>query len=296
MKNPHLAIFLFSGVLSLQGCSSTTTFQGECKRDSDCEQYERCDTLDYRCVCADDEACAPGEYCNASGSCQVISACFTNDDCETGSICDVYSDPAECIASNACTQDAHCDIGMICNNGECRLGCRDTADCDLEDRQVCINGFCVQGKCENSLYCDFGRVCITETHECEQPTEPYCYSGCDPICSVCVPGDSPCIDPANICSDSDPIHTYCWVACDPAADTCPSGYQCVPTTFSWAVCNTDLDCAGVRNTCGAASHRCALNQQVCDVSQDCHDFGPAVCLSNYCVIGYHCEPPGGCRP
>ena len=37
--------------LLLLGCSEAVTFEGECKRDSDCEEYQRCDLLDYRCIC-----------------------------------------------------------------------------------------------------------------------------------------------------------------------------------------------------------------------------------------------------
>lgn len=281
--------------LCLGACSGSTTFQGECKRDSDCARYERCDTLDFRCVCDSDEACAQGEFCNASGSCQLKSDCYTNADCAEGSVCDTLS--GECIGANACTRDDHCDIGQICESGVCRQGCRTTADCDLMQREVCINGQCILGKCENTDYCDFGKVCEVETHECIQPALPHCQPGCDPLCSddVCPQiGDSPCGEPSAICAGLDQQHSHCWFACEPLADDCPSGYQCKPTTFSWATCGVDADCDDVVNSCGQASNRCALNQQVCASDADCHDFGPAVCLSGFCVIGHHCEPPAGC--
>jgi hypothetical protein len=290
-----LSCFLVSCWL-LQGCSSDTVFSGECKRDSDCEQYERCDTLDFRCVCDSDNACAHGEYCNASGSCQVISGCFTNDDCADGSFCDLAT--GECIGANSCRSDGHCDIGMICENNLCRLGCRATGDCDLGKREVCISGVCVQGKCENTGYCPLGLVCNLQNNECEQPAVNHCQAGCDPLCSdgVCPSvGDSPCGDPTAICAGMDVFSSHCWYGCDPEQDACPSGHVCKPTTFSWAVCADDGECANVRNTCGQASRRCALNQQVCASDADCHDFGAPTCLSGFCVIGYHCEPPSGCQ-
>lgn len=296
MKTSFYSLAILLLITILGACSGSTTFQGECKRDSDCEQYERCDTLDFRCVCAVDEACAQGEYCNASGSCQVKSGCYTNADCIDGSICDIMS--GECIASNACSQDHHCDIGLICEAEVCRIGCRDTADCDLAQREVCINGQCILGKCENTRYCAFGLVCELGTHECVQPADSHCAPGCDPQCAdaVCPSvGDSPCGTPTTICAGLDALNSNCWVACDPEADVCPSGYQCKPTTFSWATCDSDEACADVLNTCGQMSHRCALNQQVCNTDNDCHDFGPPTCLSGFCVIGYHCEPQMGCQ-
>ena len=60
--------FVALSMLFLIACTSDSIFDGECKRDADCPQYERCDTRDYRCVCASDEACAMGEYCNPAGS------------------------------------------------------------------------------------------------------------------------------------------------------------------------------------------------------------------------------------
>jgi len=295
-----LSVACLAGVFP--ACSGSTTFSGECKRDSDCEQYERCDTLDYRCVCDEDEACAQGEYCNASGSCQVKSGCYTNADCTGGSICDIGT--GECIASTACSQDSHCDIGKICEGGSCRIGCRDTADCDLALREVCIGGQCILGKCENTLYCNFGLVCQHDTHECVQPAENHCAPGCDPWCGAAVcpaVGDSPCGEPTTICAGLDAMSSHCWVACDPEADQCPSGYQCKPTTFAWATCDSVEDCTDVNsasnvlNTCGVTSHRCLINQQVCNTDADCHDFGAPTCLSGYCVIGYHCEPQAGCQ-
>ncbi len=290
----HLSGFFFLSLLAF-GCSSSTTFQGECKRDSDCEMFERCDTLDFRCVCASDEACAQGEYCNASGSCQVKSGCYTNNDCAQGSICDILT--GECIASNSCSEDYHCDLDKICIDGECRLGCKDTSDCELERREVCIDGQCISGKCENTHYCDTGLVCDVQSHECVQPDEAYCAPGCDPLCSseLCPNvGDSPCGTPSTICAGLDQNDSHCWVACNPEEDSCPSGYICKPTTFTWATCASDADCTDVKNTCGTSSHRCALNQQVCSTDADCYDFGTPICISGYCVIGYHCAPPSGC--
>jgi hypothetical protein len=274
------------------GCSQTTTLEGDCRRSTDCEAYQRCDTLNYRCVCATDEACAQGEYCNPSGSCQVKAKCLSNADCESGSFCETGS--GECVGVGTCTRDVHCDLGRICQAGVCRLGCRTTADCELMLREVCLEGACVSGRCENNEYCPFGQVCELADHACLTPAEPFCVSGCSFICAGCTDKtQGPCGHPANICSGQNP--TYCLVACRTQAE-CPSGYDCVSTIDPQGrTCAEDVDCASVENVCGTASHRCALNKQPCDTDPDCHDFGPAVCLSGYCVIGQHCAPPGGCR-
>ncbi|MBN2493144.1 MAG: hypothetical protein JXR96_01030 [Deltaproteobacteria bacterium] len=284
-----------AGLLLVSACSSSSTFEGECKRDSDCATYERCDTRDYRCVCATDEACAQGEFCNPlSGSCQVKPGCYSNADCEPGSYCDVET--GECISSLTCTRDYQCDLGHICVGGKCELGCRDSADCELyrpDGPEICVDGQCRFGMCDSHQQCQFGYICDPESHSCVAPEAPYCEPGCDPICEGCTDkNQGPCGDPGDICAGNDPV-TFCWVACEDEAD-CPSGYHCVPTTATWAICSEDIDCASVVNTCGQTSRRCMLNQQPCDTDLDCHDFMPAICLSRYCVFGYHCEPAGGC--
>ena len=282
------------------GCSGDSVFEGECRRDSDCDQYERCDELDYRCVCASDEACAQGEYCNASGSCQRKTSCYSNEDCPQGNFCDVVS--GACIASDSCTRDTHCDIGQICLNGFCRLGCRDTADCDLMLREVCVEGTCRLGLCENNDYCDFGRVCNPITLGCEVPPDPHCQPDCSRTCEGCTdPDQGPCGDPANVCGGT-AGDTHCWVACS-GPDDCPSGYQCVPTSVSWSpFCDQATDCTEapnpndrVINVCDGEGDaaRCRLNKQPCATDADCHPFEIS-CLANQCIFGYHCRPPGGC--
>ncbi len=274
------------------GCSETT-LEGDCRRDSDCAAYQRCDTLDYRCVCASDDACAAGEYCNPSGSCQVQSGCVTNEDCGAGSFCDAGS--GQCVGAGSCTRDLHCDLGQICESGACRVGCRTTADCELIEREVCVDGACLAGRCEQTDYCPFGQFCVLADKACVvDPVQPFCVPNCSSICEGCVDKtQGPCGDPANLCSGQNP--TFCLVACAGEED-CPSGYDCVASIDPLGhTCGQDADCLGVRNTCGLHSHRCALNQQPCDADADCHDFGTAVCLSGFCVIGHHCAPPGGCR-
>jgi hypothetical protein len=286
--------------LFLAGCSDAAPFGGECKRDSDCEEYEKCDLLDHRCVCASDQACAPGEFCNLSGSCQQKTSCVSNLDCpDDGTFCDVTS--GECIEAVKCTTDIQCDIGQICENNLCRSGCRETSDCDLMAREVCVGGECIPGRCEYNSYCEFGKVCNPQTQGCEQPAEPYCTHGCDYTCSTC--GDNkeigPCGDPSIICGRYQAGgETYCWVPCVEHAD-CPSGYLCRPNTVDWDPgCNVVEDCTlgddPVVNVCGPMSHRCKLNQQPCETDGDCYSF-ETTCLLARCVFGYHCEPPGGCQ-
>jgi hypothetical protein len=303
----HTIITLLGLIFLLYSCSDDAAFYGECKRDSDCKEYEKCDLLDYRCICDTDQACAPGEFCNLSGFCQVKTSCVSNMDCpDAGTFCDLTS--GECIESASCSTDVQCDIGQICENSTCSPGCRETSDCDLMDREVCVNGDCVPGRCENNKYCDFGMVCNLQTKSCELPAEPHCSQGCDPICSGCTnPAEGPCGNPANICVQ-ETQNTHCWVACQ-TDDQCPSGYRCLPTTVGWEywknnLCDTTEECTlyapaddRVVNVCGAVSHRCRLNQQPCDTDADCYPFN-TICLSDLgdCVFGYHCRPKAsGCE-
>jgi hypothetical protein len=291
--------------LLLAGCGGESEFQGECQRDTDCRSFQRCDTLNFRCVCASDEACAAGEFCNPSGSCQKIATCFSNADCREGTICDIQS--GGCIPASSCTTDFHCDLGQICQEGACRIGCRDTSDCDLQKREVCIEGTCRANLCESNRYCEFGKVCEPSSHICQAPSEPYCTTGCSPTCEQC--GDNvtigPCGDPRHVCARIDAANTRCWVYCE-KDEECPSGYQCVPTTVSWGpYCQTDLDCTDnpvpddrVVNLCdgtggGQTVGRCRLNKQPCRKDEDCYQF-TTHCVANQCIFASHCRPPGGC--
>jgi len=306
MSKTLSTILLLSTAISVfnAGCNSSSTFDGECKRDSDCSEYERCDTRDYRCVCNQDEACAQGEFCNASGSCQRKMECYSNDDCTDGSVCDILS--GECISSTSCRDDFHCDIGQICENEVCRVGCRDTADCDLENREVCIDGECRFGLCENNSYCEFGRICNLDDNSCVLPEDPHCVEGCSHICEQCGEDTEigPCGDPANVCVRSGE-QTHCWVACE-EDEECPSGYQCVPTTVDWSpICDDVSDCTNtadpndrVVNVCdgndGGTIGRCRLNKQPCWDDDDCYPF-ETQCFAGQCIFAYHCRPPGGCQ-
>ncbi|RLB59332.1 MAG: hypothetical protein DRI34_02155 [Deltaproteobacteria bacterium] len=306
MKAPLPATtLLLLSLLAGAGCSGSQDFEGECKRDSDCQSYQRCDTRDYRCICASDEACAPGEFCNASGSCQTKTSCLSNDDCTGQGVCDVFS--GECIGPSACSDDVQCDIGQICEQGVCRLGCRETSDCDLMQKEICLDGQCRQGMCDGNPYCPFGQVCDLDSHLCTQPVEPHCLTGCSPTCELCGEDTSvgPCQNPANVCVRQDG-ETYCWVYCE-GDEQCPAGYQCVPTTVSWSpLCESDSDCSDapdpndrVINVCDGTSGgqvvgRCRLNKQPCFNDADCYPF-ETHCQEGQCVFASHCRPPGGCN-
>jgi hypothetical protein len=285
-------LFMTMGIFTAGWFGCAALSENACKRDRDCQPYERCNTITFRCVCERDEACAQEEFCNVSGSCQRKEGCFSNKDCEQGrGICDSAS--GACLDPNKCTEDVQCDIGQICS-GSCIAGCRDTTDCDLSKLDVCIDGICQGGLCETNRYCPIGQVCQKEPRTCVAAPEIYCKPGCSPICEGCEDrAKGPCDDPKNICFDGGESGTACWVACESVED-CPSGYSCLPTAVGWIVsCEEDADCSAVTNACGNQSHRCAISQQPCQVQQDCYPL-QARCMLNSCVFGSHCRPAGGC--
>lgn len=283
---------IVGGLLSLcamPSCSQSSG-QGECQHASDCAAFERCDFEFYVCVCRSDEACGLDEYCNPTGSCQKKSGCFSNADCQSPNVCDVVT--GQCIPAIRCSADFQCDLGQICKEGECRLGCHNTGDCQLSRREVCVSGSCQTGFCETTGYCPFGQICQTDKI-CANPIGPFCTPDCSKTCAGCTDlKKGPCGDPRNLCA-SRGSSTFCWVACETETG-CPSGYDCQPASVSWAPpCQNDSDCWSVSNTCGVSSHRCALNQQPCTKDSDCEPF-VVKCELGSCAIGHYCRPPNDC--
>ena len=111
-------------------------------------------------MCEEDAQCAGNERCSA-GTCEPIS-CVIDLDCEGGErryecINDVCSEPL-----GDCTEDRHCDGGLVCVVRECVLPegvCDGDQACD--EGLTCEDGRCVPGNCNGgNILCPETTVCI----------------------------------------------------------------------------------------------------------------------------------------
>ncbi|MCK6551066.1 hypothetical protein L6R52_34845 [Myxococcota bacterium] len=214
-------------------CKSEQTTTGTCTADDQCAvPGTRCDSVTKRCVCAIDEACDVGFFCNSAGVCQEIAGCATNLDCREGTYCDVASGqclqgPATMLGS-ACGLASHCPYGTVCRDGACTDGCFDDGDCVLG--QLCIDGFCATGSnlCASDAFCEYGARCddATTPAQCKEDRRgPYC-RGCTFRTSM---NPEPCDHPRNFCLinslETGGFSQFCGVDCS-LGQTCPNGYEC----------------------------------------------------------------------
>ena len=277
---------LLAGVTLLLGsCDSPSA---RCTEDAACdvtgEGLLACNLDDGFCVCIDDRACGPNEFCNALGRCQTVSGCSTNDDCGTndaGLFCDITS--AQCLSlqecspaegQSCCSLDSQCPFREICDTLTltCVAGCRDNGDCILGEG--CVGaGFGRLGQCgractDNNL-CRAGELCNITEGLCARDTRgPYCQG-----CAGGVQSDD-CGDFGNYCLvDTVNGGEFCGVDCR-VGEECPQGYSCsqviilppsAPTCTFAEICQVPQ---------GAASGSCSRTAGACARDEDCPEGPP----------------------
>ncbi len=223
---------LFALALMAFTCSactdSSTVTGGACESDLQCPLAgTRCDVDAARCVCATDEACEAGSFCNSAGVCQVQSGCSTNAECrEADTYCDLTT--GECLAGPSlvvganCGLATHCPFGTLCEAGSCVAGCFDDGDCPLGI--ACIDGACTEGVCSVDAFCGYTEQC--KNGECRQDFRgPYC-RGCTQRTAA---NPEPCDSPRNFClinnRELGGFTNFCGVDCS-LGQTCPNGFGC----------------------------------------------------------------------
>lgn len=260
-------------VMVTPGCEPA---RGVCGSNAECDAlgqgFNVCDVERAQCICLDDRGCGADELCNAAGKCQTRSGCLTNDDCGEGLFCDVLS--GDCIAyeDGACTLDAHCGFGAVCDTlaRSCVPGCRDDADCALE--QGCVGaGFGRLGSCGTACTsdagCGFGDLCnLSAGGVCERDNRgPYCVG-----CSGGVSSDD-CGERGNFCLlDTVNGGAYCGVDCS-AEQACPSGYECRDVIILPAA---TLPTCALPEACEKATGLCTRTAAVCVEDEDCPEGPP----------------------
>ncbi len=201
-----------------------------CSGDDSCPGGFRCDSGTAQCMCENDAACealyGEDQFCNDFGFCQQTAGCYSTFDCRANQICDVATHG--CIDSSSCTSNEQCPMGRICRaaEGRCSPGCDVTGDCELG--QVCVDGVCTSGLCEDHSYCPIEYFCNSDTMSC--------YPGGKDYCRPCTSGFDCNVDEGEACLRLavEGEGKFCAVECHPGADDCPSGYAC---SGSYTVCS-----------------------------------------------------------
>ncbi len=280
-------------VLAAGGCEDEEV-AGNCSRDADCDPGFIC-SADHICLCTSDDACADGEFCNASGYCQDYLGCRVDADCGDAADwrCEIgESGSGQCL----CKTDAACEEGQFCNtSGSCqkKAGCILDADCGNPDDWRCrisadtgigecfcetdaaceqgefcnVHGYCQpNSSCESNEDCPAGRFCNVDTGECL--CNPEAQTGCDAgeVCNAsgyCQPRPG-CYDNSDCADVPDTYCDFNTRTCVPNG-TCTSDMQCPLGT----ICRLDGD-----------QYRCI---EGCQDSADCPL--DQYCQSNACVDG-----------
>ncbi len=275
-------------LLLASGCSNGTS-GSVCESDEQCPlPGTRCGLEFGQCVCATDEACDTGQFCNRAGVCQDRGGCVTGADCETepGTFCDIASGrcipgPAETPAS-ACGLVSHCPLEHICVNSACAPGCHDDGDCKLGN--VCVQGQCMGGNglCNGDDFCAYGERCVMGM--CKRDRRgPYC-RGCSQPTGA---NPEPCDAPKNLCllnvQETDGFDQFCGVDCS-LGQPCPNGYSCGPVAVL-----TDDECTA-QVQCMCDRRTLAPGRRTCVIAAPCRPASPN---ADTCVAAGHPSCAGG---
>lgn len=271
-----------------------------CRRDGDCADGERCETVSGGglCVvgrrCAIDANCPAGERCTPDGVCEVRDACSNDGQCDADQRCLLEDGERSCLEAFVyCDDDADC-----CAYGDCRaqgvacdvlsrrcvawlpLGCRSSADCGPS--QACHPELftCIYPTepCTLDPHCPPGEVCDADLKRCV-PRVPCSISGC-PEGRICLPGTEECLPvyPEGTCQSSLDCEPGTLCELSDSVDGGPTSGTCKPIAGAGR-CENAVDCrfgelcdrdtgvclqAPPLVSCGAAGGVCEANEECAD--------------------------------
>lgn len=323
------------------------TLEVECTVDSHCGPGKVCDAhycVQVVKQCLYDNACNPGDICD-EGKC--ISGCRSDNDCTFDRACYNskcinpcsaqtpcglnaqcqpvlhrpqcrcppsfegnpfdYCKPTATLPLLQCTKDSQCQLGQICEENACTVGCRydDTCPHDM----TCLSKQCVN-PCHHPEACGINAICSSVAHRPRCSCPPGYTGDANTLCSVSVvPVCLQDIDcgTGQICENS-----KCIDACR-TDDTCSYTMACINQRCQ-DPCSVYRAC-GQNAVCRSENHRAlcscptkggdpftACDRQEIIQTTDCQadnecPFG-LICNFNSCVVGCrsddHCVPDESC--
>jgi hypothetical protein len=275
----------------------------ECFSNDDCRTPDNlngmCDVNTGACVtlspllqCTLDSHCGFGAICEGQ-RCQ--TGCREDGDCPIGDPC-INN---QCDARpGACTTDAFCRAGELCNtttltctpHREASLLCR---SCDPADPTSCGEGFCLIDSsvmptpCTSDAQCPSGAQC--QGAPCF--TDADCGDGTCDGAVLFIPGQ---------CNNRECRGYYCGASSCSDTDPCPLGYGCSQLRLvSNQSCDlTNPNSCGANRACQGGGENGNLGFCSCAADADCPDNnGPVTCVNpgpqGACIIGTTCGPADG---
>lgn len=286
-------------LLATTGCSDDEAQSSSCTFDSDCTLGTVCGLGSNTCVSASCDFCTGDQVCyitdaNPEGSCSAPE-CASDAECvDKGGHCS-----SGICTDTACTSNAQCDAGDVCNlAGQCVEGdgtCASSIECP--SGEFCLSGNCVAG-CEADTACNEGEYCDTADHTCKAgcTTNAECTaSASQPECAAgkCVCTVESCSE-GTVCADSgacEAVSSCTQVICD-------GGKVCDPTTLKCIVSCT-ADSCGVNEACNTATGQCEITNcpgedpSQCDGDARRPFWDPIRCFCAECLTTDNCDTGAG---
>jgi Cys-rich repeat protein len=249
----------------------------ECTWDGECAENQKCiDNVCTDCHCQTNADCPLEEFCFGECVCREreVVPCDSDGDCAPDELCI----DSTCVPMPACTGDADCPAGLVCENGRCARPCASDEECGTF--HLCVDGHCLQ-QCYSDALC-FEPDTICENNLCV-PAECILDADCAGEYVRCRSGrcesytpcetDADCGDPnfvclANVCEE---LPTCSFDANCGAEETCIDGH-CRPAP----ACQTEEDCPEDRDCIGG---RCLPH--ACRGPEDCP--GSQICVAGECI-------------
>lgn len=214
--------------------------------------------------------------------------CLSSGDCKEGEICNERN---EChLVERSCSRPSDCDMGFICKDSKCVVGCITDKDCPpatKPNNKFCNlnsqNPLCVECLTDSDCVkagigtkCDEFKVCITIS--CNPPCQDWEHCTNDGKCEL---NDGACNNDKD-CQIVDPS-----TICDLSSHTCIFRPQCTIDADCDALCP---DCGGI---CKAKRCECRINcpkQQLCEVCTDDKECEVGLVCKGLLGTKY-CQPP-----
>lgn len=162
-------------------CDGANTCQSGCGGDQDCEEDEICFQFGCERGCQDSADCNRGSECASSAECGANESCSGGycmqpssqwtDVCNQDGYCE-NNPPVCCFNDGDCSSGQELDengqivrtFGQICDDGQCREGCRRDSDCP--------SGIsCLDGQCKRECFTDAD--CPGKASKCSEDGRAY---------------------------------------------------------------------------------------------------------------------------
>lgn len=265
-----------------------------CMVDQDCGDEDKylCrinqDTRIGECLCKNDAACQPGEFCNSRNFCQAIQVCDSNDDCPAGRACNLQS--GECL----CNPEAQtgCARGEVCNaSGYCqpRPGCYDNNDCENLAGTYCdtTTKTCVPNdQCVGDMQCPLAEICKLTG------TKYQCIDGCNdsadcPLDHYCGP-EKRCV-PGCQADDVCGFANFCTAGTCQAASTEQAPYCRVCYNSNKGICGNRSNSCLIYPYTGDAFVAADPYKGMRPISSSTEYCAPDCSKSGHCPYGFECR-------